>query len=193
MCSSNTLGPEQLVCFVTIKQIRAEFKSYMSNLCYYSAMDNTLGTGDFIVQDIAPSDNIKNSIVNCFQDMIETRFLVLCITVAIKTVQEIQSLLLTDCFVVLKWWQVLFSIKMWRGNNIRFAMLWKAVWPDKLLLPCTAVKCHLDRIQKWILMFDKIHIHISKWSKRLLVMLAGIQASKEELGNHRTGSWDLTM
>lgn len=96
MCSSSTLGPEKLVCFITIKQIRAGFKSYMRNLCNYSAMDNTLGTGDFIVQDIAPSENIKN----CFQEKIETRFLVLRITVAIKTVQEIPSLLLTDCFVV---------------------------------------------------------------------------------------------
>lgn len=37
-------------------------------------------------------------------------------------------------------------------------------------------------IQKRILMFDKIHIHKSKWSARLPTKLAGIQASEGELG-----------
>lgn len=53
--NSRTLGPDQLVSFITRRQITAVVKTYMRNECNLSAMDYTLEAEEFIVQHKSPS------------------------------------------------------------------------------------------------------------------------------------------
>lgn len=122
--------------------------------------------------------------MNCLQNMNERRFWFSASKLHLRTTIY-NSLLGTDCLVMANWGHILFfsGLKKWRGIGGDLAVLRKAEnSTESLFFACSTINTHLDMIQKRILMFDKIHIHKSKWSARLPTEQPGIQAREGELG-----------